>query len=180
MPATAAIDLWWTPYFNYNTPANQGGDDYAHYNTSAQLAERIAPSSTPWELWLGSLVMAVVLFLYSLRPVRSIDELESSIIVAAMSAVSAAYCIYGSFKIDRLAGFGVTSELVNQSTIPPSTYIYNHEYVYMENHLIYTEPTVAIIMTIFFFVIVGFTIYRVGKHRAVLGTQMVGEDEDTL
>lgn len=173
---SAAINLGWSPYFNFGTAGDPGGIDYSHYNTSTQLADTVAPNTTPWEVWLISGIVGILLFLYSIRPVRSMDELESSIIVAVMSCVSIGFCAYASLSIDRIVGFGVSSQVVNTTAVPPSGSIYNHEYVYMENHLIYTEPAIAILMTIFFFVIIGYTLYRVSKHRAMLGVS--GEDEE--
>jgi hypothetical protein len=104
------------------------------------------------------------------------DELETSIVVAAMSSVCIGYCAFASFAVDRIVGFGVTSQVVNTSVIAPQGSIYNHEYVYMENHLIYTEPTVAIMCVVFFFVIIGYTLYRASKHKAMLGVDD-GDDE---
>lgn len=165
-PVSATINLYWTPYFNAESPMSQGGTDYSHYNTSVQLADSVTPNSTPWELFIISGLLSLVLFLYSMRPAKTMDEIESSIIVAAMSFVSAGYCAYSTLNIDRLMGYGVSSQIVNTTTIPPSQSIYNHEYVYMENHMQYSEPAIGLLMVVFMFLIFGYTAYRVSRLKS--------------
>ena len=90
-----------------------------------------------------------------------------------MAAVSAGYCAYSSFAIDKLMGYGVTSQIFNTTTKASSTFN-NHEYVYMENHMIYAEPVIGMLMVLFFFVIVGYTLYRITRHKSLVSQ---GESE---
>lgn len=172
--AQPGTTLFWNYAFNsggVETGGDYGGIDYSHYNVSTQKMDHIAPNTTPWEIWFASGILALILFLYSLRPITSMDELETSIIIAAMASVASGYCAYASFAIERLSGYGVTSQLVNSTTIPPGGSINNHEYVYMEQHLIYSEPAIGMLMAVFFIAIVAVTFYRISSHRALLGAQ---------
>jgi len=130
-----------------------------YYNTSTQIASSVAPNTTPWELWICAGLLGLGLFLYSIRPAKSTDELEMSILVSVMAWISIGYCAYSSFAIDRIEGYGVTSFIANNTT---ST-------VYMSNHIIYSEPVVGILMAVLFFVSVVYTFYRVASHKSLLG-----------
>lgn len=130
------------------------------YNTSTQMASSVVPNTTPWEVWVASGLVGLVLFLYSIRPSKSIEDLEMSILVSVMSWISIGYCAYSSFAIDRIEGYGVTSVIVNNTSSS----------MYMANHLIYSQPTIGILMLVLFFVSVGYTIYRVSTHKDLLGS----------
>lgn len=150
-PVCAEVTAQWDYAFNNSY-------DTAHYNISVQRQDHISPNTTPWELFIGSLILGIVLFLYSIRQTSTLQDLEASIIIAVMSIVSIGYCCYASLSIDRITGYGVAA------TAFPMTN--TTEYVYMENHLTYSEPVISILMLVFFFVAIGYTIYRVARHPA--------------
>jgi hypothetical protein len=181
-PAFAAqktVDEW-TPYFNI-VPGAQYGIDTSHYNTSTQLQDQVAPNTTPWELWIGSGLLGIGLLLLSilltLRTGIGIPETERGIVLAVMSWVPIGFCANASFAVDRIAGYGVTGQIFNSTTLAGATFN-NHEYVYMENHLIYTEPIVGILMLVCLFFAVGYTLYLISTHKALRGNVLNEDNHD--
>jgi hypothetical protein len=97
-------------------------------------------------------------------------DLEINAIISVLSWVPAGFCAFAAFSIDRVTGFGVTSQIFNQTTMAQATF-YNHEYVYMENHLVYSEPLIGLLMIVFTFACVANTFRIVAQHKALMGQQ---------
>lgn len=177
-PVAASIDLFWNPAFNtglQSTEGLEGGLDYSHYNSSIQIQDIVAPNTTPWEMWIGSGLLGIGLLLLALfltmRSNVGIPEHERGIILCVLSILPLGFCSFASFAIDRITGFGVTSQIVNTTAIVPQGSINNHEYVYMENHLIYSEPLVGLMMVVLVFVAIGLAFYFMSTHKVLRGEE---------
>ncbi len=148
------------------------------YNSSVQMQDKVAPGTTPWDLWMGSGLLGVGLLLLALgltmRSGVGIPELERGVIMCLLSVLPLGFCAFASFGIDRIVGSGVTSQsaciLPEQSTTTSSIV----GYVYMENHLIYTEPLVGILMIVLVFFAIGMVFYFMSTHRVLRGQDVEG------
>jgi hypothetical protein len=170
----AATNIYWTPIFN--TDGGAAGTDYSHYNTSTQLQSVVAPNSTPWEFFWAAGLIALGLFLLTLlRPQQTAMDQEINGIISVLAWAPAAFCSFAAFNIDRIVGYGVTSQIANVTTQAQATFN-NHEYVYMENHLTYSEPLIGLCMIVFTFICVANTFRIVAQHRALKLSQENADD----
>lgn len=167
-PVSAAFNPNFTPILNIKGGIfdPDQGTDFVHYNTTTQLAESIVPNTTPWELWWASGLIGLVLFLVALYPSKRTDVLEAEAVVSVMAWVPIAFCSYSSWAIDRITGMGVTSQVAIQEA---QKVVQSHEYVYMENHVIYSEPVIGVLMAVFFLIAIGNTIRIVALHKSLQG-----------
>lgn len=153
-----------TPIFNIN--GGDQGTDYIHYNTTTQLAEAVVPNTTPWELWWASGLIGLLIFLISLYPSKNTDVLEAESVMSVIAWVPIAFCSYSSWAIDRITGSGVTSQV---AIAEAAKTIQSHEYVYMENHLIYSEPIIGLLMAVFFMIAIVNTVRLLSLRKELKG-----------
>ena len=139
-----------------------GGTSNVRINQSYTLDDG---TSTPWELWILSGFIGLILFLISLIGVTSKANTERNIILSIMAWIPIAYCAYASFAVNELVSFGVTSAMVvtlNASDVS--------EYVLLENHILSSNPIVGILMFVFLVVAIMNTVRLIAIHRVFSGS----------
>ena len=166
---TATTTNQWTSSFNSADPS-QNGQDVVIYNSSVQMKSSVSPNTTAWELWILSGLVGLILFIMSLKARTNSAEVIIDAIISVLAWVPIGFCSYASLSIDRIIGYGITSQIFNTTTVGQAQF-YNHEYVYLENHLIYNEPIVAILMFVFLSVAIGNTLRIISLHNALKGKE---------
>jgi hypothetical protein len=167
VPCVSAIAVPnYTPIFNID--GGDQGTDFVHYNESTRLASQVAPNTTPWEHWILAGLIGLGLFILSLLWSLNMTTpyVESAAIISAIAWVPIGFCSYASFAIDRIAGSGVTSQV---SITEAAKVVQSHEFVYMESHLIYSEPIIGILMLAFLVVAILNTVRILALHKVLKG-----------
>lgn len=146
-----------------NNTYTLGSNDLVRYNVSVSQAPT---SSTPWDLWIISGFLGLVLFIYSLRSRTASADVEVDAIISVLAWVPIAFCSYASFAIDKLTSYGVTSQ-VQVPTCGDTEQI--QQFVLMEQHLLYTQPIIGVLMLVFLLIAIGNTLRIISLHRALQG-----------
>lgn len=63
-------------------------------------------TSTDWYLWIISGVLGLILFLISLRPSHSSDDITINAIISVIAWLPIGFCAYASFNVSRITGTG--------------------------------------------------------------------------
>lgn len=155
IPAASALT---TSNFSTAFPAG----DIVRFNTSYVLDRS---NATPWELWIASGIIGLILFLLTLKTRLNTSDLEVDAIISVLAWVPIGYCSYASFAVDRLTSWGVTSQFANT-------------FVLLEQHTLYSEPIIGILMAVFFLVAIGNTIRILTMHKLFRGEERIVDEND--
>ena len=145
VPFTSAYSADFTPVF----PAT----DTVHYNITYELDKS---ATTPIDIWAAAIIVGLVLFLFSLLVLPNGAE----DIVSVMAWIPIGFASWSSFAVSSIAASGVTSQ--------------SDTYVLMEHHIVYTFPTIGILLLIFLLVAIGNT-YRIISFHKKLNAQQEEE-----
>jgi hypothetical protein len=138
-----------------------GDNDITHYNITSHMDDG---KTTPVEVWAIAAILGLILFLYSLPPKGTTPELEHSIIVSVIAWIPIGFTAYTSFAVDRITSFGVTSQIESQAA---NGAINTHEFVLMENHVIYHFDVIGIIYIVFLAGAIINTVRLISLHKAL-------------
>ena len=138
-----------------------GGQSNVRINQSYTLDNG---TSTPWELWIMSGIIGLILFLLSLLGLTSKGDIEKNLIISVMAWIPIAFCAYASFAVDELVSFGVTSGTVVSGNVSNIS-----EYVLLENHILSSNPIVGVLMFVFLVVAIVNTMRLIALHRMFNG-----------
>ena len=142
------------------TPIFDFPNDEVHYNQTTQLDPG---TSTPWDLWILSGIIGLVIFCISLKAPSSPVEVEISAIYSVLAWPFIVFFAYTSFAVDRVIGYGVTGVIESQAA---NGAINTHEYVMMIQHQLYSFPIEGILGGIFFIIAILNTFRIVMLHNS--------------
>jgi len=162
IPAASALT---TSNFSTAFPAG----DIVRFNTSYVLDRS---NATPWELWIASGIIGLILFLLTLKTRLNTSDLEVDAIISVLAWVPIGYCSYASFAVDRLTSWGVTSQFACGGDTTINTF------VLLEQHTLYSEPIIGILMAVFFLVAIGNTIRILTMHKLFRGEDRIVDEND--
>ena len=140
-----------------------GGASNVRINQSYTLDDG---KSTPWEIWILSGIIGLVLFLLSLLGVTNKGNAERNIIISVMAWIPIGFCAYASFAVNELVSFGVTSAMVTSGNVSDIS-----EYVLLENHILSSNPIVGVLMFVFLVVAIVNTLRLIAIHKIFSGEQ---------
>jgi hypothetical protein len=103
-------------------------------------------TSTDWYIWILSGILGLVLFLFSLRPNHSGDDIVINAIISVMSWLPIGFCAYASFNVSR-----ITTDTGFQT--------------------LYSYGTIGILMFVFLAVAILNTVRLILLHRAFSGSE---------
>jgi len=152
-PVSAATNPNFTPVFD--------SDDQVHYNVSSHID---TSGATPFEVWGVAALTGLVLFFLSLKVSASTAEIERDALISVISWIPLAFTAYTSFAVDRITSFGVAGLVETQS---PQGGIQFHEYVLLENHVIYHFDFIGILFAILFIIAIINTIRILAIHKSL-------------
>ena len=69
--------------------------------------------AVPFELWVLSIILGVVLLLLSLRVSKTVDDVEQNAVICVMSWAPIAYSVYTSFAVDKYIGIISADDLTS-------------------------------------------------------------------
>lgn len=101
-------------------------------------------TSTDWYLWIISGVLGLILFLISLRPSHSSDDITINAIISVIAWLPIGFCAYASFNVSRITGTGYQT--------------------------LYSYGTIGILMYIFLAVSILNTVRLIALHRVFSGS----------
>ena len=155
-----------TPPFDYET-------DVVHYNQTYTLDKN---ETTPWEVWGGCIILAVILFLCS----RSVWFPGAEDIISVLAWIPAGYAAYASFAVDRVMAYGaVTHPIFTQiESWPKQAQIYSVSL--LEHHTIYHFDPIGVIMVIFLIICIANTFIIITRYRELGGDAGKGKNEGEL
>jgi hypothetical protein len=130
-------------------------DNNVFYNQSYSLDQT---NSVPWEIWWASGLIGLGMFLLTLRARTTAMELEVDAIISATSLVPIAFCAWASLNIDRITGYGVTSQ--------------GNTYVLMVSHTLYSFPVIAVLVACLFIATLG-NLFRILAQHKLFAIQTV-------
>lgn len=102
-------------------------------------------TSTDWYLWILSGVLGLILFLISLRPSHSGDDITINAIISVIAWLPIGFCAYASFNVSRITGTGYQT--------------------------LYSYGTIGILMYIFLAVAILNTVRLIALHRVFSGSE---------
>ena len=107
-------------------------------------------TTTDWGLWILSGIIGLVLFLLSLNASSVPAEVEIDAIISVIAWIPIAFCAYASFSVGRIVGTGI--------------------------QIIYSMPTIGVLMLVFLVVAILNTIRIIALHGVLKGKNEVRND----
>jgi hypothetical protein len=127
------------------------GNDTSQFTTTTNATYTVMPvtldpgTSTDWYIWILSGILGLILFLISLRPNHSGDEILINSIISVIAWLPIGFCAYSSFNVSR-----ITTDTGFQT--------------------LYSYGTIGILMYAFLAVAILNTIRLIALHRVFTGS----------
>ena len=148
----AVLTLFLIPLVSADTPnftpvmANNNQSNIVHVNWSYHQDDS---PGTPFEIWLLAGLIGIGLVLLSLRARTASGQAEVDALIAVMAQPFLLFTAITSFAVDRITSYGVTSQVEVVGASPASQV---HEYVLLENHVLYHFDIIGICMLVAFII----------------------------
>ena len=139
--------------------------DEVHINASSM---HDTDAATPWWVWGSTILLGLGFFIYSLQTRTSTGDLERDGVVSVMAWFPLAYAAVTSFNVSMVTGMGVTGLIESQA---PNGAINTHEYVLLQNTMIYHFPTVGIALAVVFVIAIVNTLRIISMHKTLKAQQ---------
>ena len=133
------------PSEQHNIVVSTAGDSGSNITRTLSLSSAFDTSTTTdFTVWILAGLLGLILFLISLRPNHSEDEITLNIIISVLAWLPIGFCAYSSFNVSQITSTGYTT--------------------------LHSYSTIGILMFVFLVVAIMNTVRLIAIHRVFSGS----------